>query len=262
MQYAIGSVVATPLGEGTIVKYDAAAKLYTVRVGEKEAEMPRGDLLIQPASESPNECPSEEEKPEVKEEVEKEVEKEEVEKVEKEKEKEKEEVKEEKMEEEKPETEETEETPIQVEVDEPAIPATRDVVFGGNNLYVFYRLYQLIYTRLQQCFTLCQTDLYTESNMTAHAVERALGEKKEEGSASPTAVDRNVELMDAMIHLLRGELTNQGFEQKCRQVLGTSGYFLYTIDRVVTGCLRQIQNMMSDAMNVQLIVGAGRAGEA
>ena len=248
MQYAIGSVVATPLGEGTIVKYDAAAKLYTVRVGEKEAEMPRGDLLIQPASESPNECPSEEEKPEVKEEEPKEeedkMEEEETEKEETEK------------------VEETEETPIQVEVDEPAIPATRDVVFGGNNLYVFYRLYQLIYTRLQQCFTLCQTDLYTESNMTAHAVERALGEKKEEGSASPTAVDRNVELMDAMIHLLRGELTNQGFEQKCRQVLGTSGYFLYTIDRVVTGCLRQIQNMMSDAMNVQLIVGAGRAGEA
>ena len=246
MQYAIGSVVATPLGEGTIVKYDAAAKLYTVRVGEKEADMPRGDLLIQPASESPNECPSEEEKPEAKEEVKEEEPKEE----------------EDKMEEEETEKEETEETPIQVEVDEPAIPATRDVVFGGNNLYVFYRLYQLIYTRLQQCFTLCQTDLYTESNMTAHAVERALGEKKEEGSASPTAVDRNVELMDAMIHLLRGELTNQGFEQKCRQVLGTSGYFLYTIDRVVTGCLRQIQNMMSDAMNVQLIVGAGRAGEA
>ena len=248
MQYAIGSVVATPLGEGTIVKYDAAAKLYTVRVGEKEAEMPRGDLLIQPASESPNECPSEEEKPEVKEEVKEEEEKMEEEETEKE-------------ETEKEETEKMEETPIQVEVDEPAIPATRDVVFGGNNLYVFYRLYQLIYTRLQQCFTLCQTDLYTESNMTAHAVERALGEKKEEGSASPTAVDRNVELMDAMIHLLRGELTNQGFEQKCRQVLGTSGYFLYTIDRVVTGCLRQIQNMMSDAMNVQLIVGAGRAGE-
>ena len=256
MQYAIGSVVATPLGEGTIVKYDAAAKLYTVRVGEKEADMPRGDLLIQPASESPNECPSEEEKPEAKEEVKEEEPKEEEDKMEEE-ETEKEET--EKMETEK---EETEETPIQVEVDEPAIPATRDVVFGGNNLYVFYRLYQLIYTRLQQCFTLCQTDLYTESNMTAHAVERALGEKKEEGSASPTAVDRNVELMDAMIHLLRGELTNQGFEQKCRQVLGTSGYFLYTIDRVVTGCLRQIQNMMSDAMNVQLIVGAGRAGEA
>ena len=246
MQYAIGSVVATPLGEGTIVKYDAAAKLYTVRVGEKEAEMPRGDLLIQPASESPNECPSEEEKPEVKEEEPKE---------EEEKMEEEETEKEETEKEETEKVEETEETPIQVEVDEPAIPATRDVVFGGNNLYVFYRLYQLIYTRLQQCFTLCQTDLYTESNMTAHAVERALGEKKEEGSASPTAVDRNVELMDAMIHLLRGELTNQGFEQKCRQVLGTSGYFLYTIDRVVISCMRQVQNMMSDLMNVQLIVG-------
>ena len=211
MQYATGTVVSTPQGQGSILRYDANTKLYTVQISEKEVEMPRGDLLIQPASEGTSE--------EVKEE------------------------------------EEEEETPVQVEVDEPVLPPNVDLVFGGNNIYVFYRLYQLIYTRLQHCFELCQKELYTESNMTAHAVERALGEKKEEGGASPTAVDRNVELMDAMIHLLRGELTNQGFEQKCRQVLGTSGYFLYTIDRVVISCMRQVQNMMSDLMNVQLIVG-------
>lgn len=230
MQYATGTVVSTPQGQGSILRYDANTKLYTVQISEKEVEMPRGDLLIQPASEGT----SEEEKEEKEKEKE---EKEEEEKVE---------VKEE---------EEEEETPVQVEVDEPVLPPNVDLVFGGNNIYVFYRLYQLIYTRLQHCFELCQKELYTESNMTAHAVERALGEKKEEGGASPTAVDRNVELMDAMIHLLRGELTNQGFEQKCRQVLGTSGYFLYTIDRVVISCMRQVQNMMSDLMNVQLIVG-------
>ena len=232
MQYATGTVVSTPQGQGSILRYDANTKLYTVQISEKEVEMPRGDLLIQPASEGT----SEEEKEETEKETEKEA-KEEEEKVE------------------VTEEEEEEETPVQVEVDEPVLPPNVDLVFGGNNIYVFYRLYQLIYTRLQHCFELCQKELYTESNMTAHAVERALGEKKEEGSASPTAVDRNVELMDAMIHLLRGELTNQGFEQKCRQVLGTSGYFLYTIDRVVISCMRQVQNMMSDLMNVQLIVG-------
>lgn len=237
MQYATGTVVSTPQGQGSILRYDANTKLYTVQISEKEVEMPRGDLLIQPASEGTSE--------EEKEEKEKEKEEKEEEKEEKEEE-EKVEVKEE---------EEEEETPVQVEVDEPVLPPNVDLVFGGNNIYVFYRLYQLIYTRLQHCFELCQKELYTESNMTAHAVERALGEKKEEGGASPTAVDRNVELMDAMIHLLRGELTNQGFEQKCRQVLGTSGYFLYTIDRVVISCMRQVQNMMSDLMNVQLIVG-------
>ena len=237
MQYATGTVVSTPQGQGSILRYDANTKLYTVQISEKEVEMPRGDLLIQPASEGTSE--------EEKEEKEKEKEEKEKEKEEKEEE-EKVEVKEE---------EEEEETPVQVEVYEPVLPPNVDLVFGGNNIYVFYRLYQLIYTRLQHCFELCQKELYTESNMTAHAVERALGEKKEEGSASPTAVDRNVELMDAMIHLLRGELTNQGFEQKCRQVLGTSGYFLYTIDRVVISCMRQVQNMMSDLMNVQLIVG-------
>ena len=239
MQYATGTVVSTPQGQGSILRYDANTKLYTVQISEKEVEMPRGDLLIQPASEGT----SEEEKEEKEKEKE---EKEEEEKVEVKEEEKKVEVKEE---------EEEEETPVQVEVDEPVLPPNVDLVFGGNNIYVFYRLYQLIYTRLQHCFELCQKELYTESNMTAHAVERALGEKKEEGSASPTAVDRNVELMDAMIHLLRGELTNQGFEQKCRQVLGTSGYFLYTIDRVVISCMRQVQNMMSDLMNVQLIVG-------
>lgn len=240
MQYATGTVVSTPQGQGSILRYDANTKLYTVQISEKEVEMPRGDLLIQPASEGTSEEEKEEKEKEKEEKEEKEKEEEEKE------EEEKVEVKEE---------EEEEETPVQVEVDEPVLPPNVDLVFGGNNIYVFYRLYQLIYTRLQHCFELCQKELYTESNMTAHAVERALGEKKEEGGASPTAVDRNVELMDAMIHLLRGELTNQGFEQKCRQVLGTSGYFLYTIDRVVISCMRQVQNMMSDLMNVQLIVG-------
>ena len=228
MQYATGTVVSTPQGQGSILRYDANTRLYTVLIGEKEVEMPRGDLLIQPASEGTSEEEKEEEKEEEEEEVKE---------------------------------EEEEETPVQVEVDEPALPPNVDVVFGGNNIYVFYRLYQLIYTRLQHCFELCQKELYTESNMTAHAVERALGEKKEEGAVSPTAVDRHVELMDAMIHLLRGELTNQGFEQKCRQVLGTSGYFLYTIDRVVISCMRQVQNMISDLMNVQLIVGVLRASD-
>ena len=57
---------------------------------------------------------------------------------------------------------------------EPALPASRDVLFGSNALYVFYRLYERLYERLERSTTLCHEDVYTEQRMTAHAVERAV----------------------------------------------------------------------------------------
>ena len=91
--------------------------------------------------------------------------------------------------------------------------------------------------------------------MTAHAVERAVDPAKEE-EALPTGLERNIDLMDSLIQLLRGEITNPIFEQRCRQLVGTNGYFLFTMDRVVTGCVRQIQSLLNDPVGLQLVVGA------
>ena len=40
---------------------------------------------------------------------------------------------------------------------------------------MFYRLYALLYTRILQSKRLCDADLYTEHNMTAHAGRRRFG---------------------------------------------------------------------------------------
>lgn len=119
---------------------------------------------------------------------------------------------------------------------------------------MFYRLYELLYERLERSISLCQQDVYTEQRMTAHAVERAVDQPKE--TAVPTSLERNIDLMDALTQLVRGEITNQSFEQRCRTLLGTKGYFLFTMDRVTIGCVRQIQSLMNDSTGLQLIVGA------
>lgn len=237
VQYVEGTAVSTPNGEGIIQSYNASTKLYSVAVGDNVVELPRHSILIiQPTTESgseeeENEGESPEESPAVKEE-----------------------------EIENPE----EEVPIQVEVDgnsyslfssiEPVLPENIELIFGGNTVYVFYRLYCLLYTRLQKSRDLCATDLYTEQNMTAHVVERTVDDQKDT-SSTPTACERFVDLMDTIIQLLRGELTNQLFEQHCRQILGTSGYFLYTLDRVVIGCIRQIQSILNEKVSLEVVVG-------
>ena len=73
-------------------------------------------------------------------------------------------------------------------------------------------------------------------------------------SAVPSKLERHIYLMDALIQLLRGELTNQLFENRCRQLVGTNGYMLYTVDRVVSGCVRHLQTIMNDVMATQLVV--------
>ena len=95
--------------------------------------------------------------------------------------------------------------------------------------------------------------------MTAHAVERAVDQPKE--TAVPTSLERNIDLMDVLIQLVRGEITNQNFEQRCRELLGTKGYFLFTMDRVTIGCVRQIQSLMNDSTGLQLIVEAWKNDE-
>ncbi|KAK8828976.1 hypothetical protein WA538_000978, partial [Blastocystis sp. DL] len=220
VQYAVGTHVMTPRGSGVIEAYDGEKKLYLVRVGETSEEFPRKDILIETEEEEEEE-EEEETTPAV------------------------------------PPTESVkqvkeEETPIQVENEEEKLADGIDWIFGTTGIYVFYRLYALLYTRILQSKRLCDADLYTEHNMTAHAVERAIDTQRE-AAEGPSKLQRHIDLMDALIQLLRGELSNQQFEQRCRETVGTSGYMLYTADRVVNACVRHLHAILGDAVATRLV---------
>ena len=87
-------------------------------------------------------------------------------------------------------------------------------------------------------------------------MERAIDTQRE-AAEGPSKLQRHIDLMDALIQLLRGELSNQQFEQRCRETVGTSGYMLYTADRVVNACVRHLHAILGDAVATRLVVGVG-----
>lgn len=48
MQYAVGTRVATPQGIGVVARFDPESKLYTVTLPDRQVEVPRGEILVQP----------------------------------------------------------------------------------------------------------------------------------------------------------------------------------------------------------------------
>ena len=53
MQYAVGTRVDTPQGVGVVARFDAESKLYTVTLPDRQVEIPRGEILVHPKSETP-----------------------------------------------------------------------------------------------------------------------------------------------------------------------------------------------------------------
>lgn len=49
----MGTSVATPRGIGVVARFDEATKLYTVTLGDRDVEVPRGEILIQTRTETP-----------------------------------------------------------------------------------------------------------------------------------------------------------------------------------------------------------------
>ena len=58
MQYAVGTRVATPQGIGVVARFDPESKLYTVTLPDRQVEVPRGEILVQPKPDA-NACSEE-----------------------------------------------------------------------------------------------------------------------------------------------------------------------------------------------------------
>lgn len=64
-------------------------------------------------------------------------------------------------------------------------------------------------------------------------------------------------LLNHVLLFLRGEEDGIQFESGCRELIGAGGYVLYTVDKVVTNCLKGIHNLFSDTMSNDVVVSVG-----
>jgi len=148
----------------------------------------------------------------------------------------------------------------------------RTVFLGTGPVYVFFRLYQLLFERLSAARRLCQ-EQRGERNLVAHPTDRhsaAQAEKraKEAGDGSSGDVDMDADgngngngnggtkgdsaeelyqhFLTALYGVLSGSLDQGKFEDECRNLMGTASYMLFTMERLVNNTVKQFQAVVND----------------
>ena len=112
--------------------------------------------------------------------------------------------------------------------------------YGSHAYYVFFRLHQFLYDRLHTAKSL------------AFKPRRVSQKKKLPATGEERWARFNV-LLDEFV---RGEGEGKGesrFEDECRNLLGASSYVLFTMDKVIHQCLKQVVALLNSDVSMQLL---------
>lgn len=136
-------------------------------------------------------------------------------------------------------------------LDSPSLPC-----FVGSSGYLFVRFYALLYDRLMRTEALCEMK---EGDMSKGQVKHVTERNGSDASPSGTptgevqmSTDEVTEsLFDRTLEQVRqflgGQLDGNRFEDQLYDTLGTSSYFLFTIDKLMSSLVRALQGMINDA---------------
>ncbi|TPX52735.1 hypothetical protein SeMB42_g01212 [Synchytrium endobioticum] len=131
----------------------------------------------------------------------------------------------------------------------------RSYPFYANDIfYTFFRLYQLIYSRLLKMKELSR-ELNTKpprsEKLNTAAAE--LGLHPHPPETLPTDGDRFGDLMRLVLSMLAARIDQQDYEDRIRNVYQTSAYPMYTVDKLCLAIAKQIQQITCDSTCLELI---------
>ncbi|KAF0699793.1 Aste57867_9634 [Aphanomyces stellatus] len=130
--------------------------------------------------------------------------------------------------------------------DDPDVsPASR--CFGSEAFYVFVRLYQVLYSRLEQARELCEKAKRNRNRRTINPAAAMLAHAHHVHANEVDSQTGDYEaFMSKLYALIDQSIENPRYEDCCRSLMGSSSYFLFTMDKLVTLLLKQMQHMATD----------------
>ncbi|KAI9137913.1 hypothetical protein BKA69DRAFT_1041309 [Paraphysoderma sedebokerense] len=131
-------------------------------------------------------------------------------------------------------------------------------MYCNNYFYVFFRLIQMVYHRLEIMKHKAQELLLTGINPDRFNIVASTLGLQHTKIAGKDKVPTNAAqfypyLLEMIAKLFAGELEQHPFEEYCRAMFGPHGYTIYTIDKVVGAVIRQIQVINADAKSLQIL---------
>ncbi|TPX30813.1 hypothetical protein SmJEL517_g05719 [Synchytrium microbalum] len=126
--------------------------------------------------------------------------------------------------------------------------------FTNEPFYSFFRLYQLLYSRLLKMKELSrELEAHPPRSEQFNMVAVELGLQARPPEVIPEHRDRFDELMRMVLNMLAAKMDASDYEDKVRHMYQTSAYPMYTIDKVCLAMAKQIQHITNDSTCMELI---------
>jgi paired amphipathic helix protein Sin3a len=123
----------------------------------------------------------------------------------------------------------------------------KSLFYGNQHAYAFLRLYQMLHNRLERAFALCEKAKRNRNRRTINPAARALAHAHHSLSASTKEKTGDYQAFVSKLYsLIDGSVDNSKYEDSCRSLMGSTSYFLFTMDKLVTLVLKQMQHLAND----------------
>ncbi|KAG3114364.1 hypothetical protein PI125_g6515 [Phytophthora idaei] len=123
----------------------------------------------------------------------------------------------------------------------------KSLFYGNQHAYAFLRLYQILHNRLERAYDLCEKAKRNRNRRTINPAARALAHAHHSLSASPKEKTGDYQsFVSKLYSLIDGSVDNSKYEDSCRSLMGSTSYFLFTMDKLVTQVLKQMQHLAND----------------
>lgn len=129
--------------------------------------------------------------------------------------------------------------------------------FGSQHSYGFLRLYQMLHSRLEQAHELCEKAKRNRHRRTINPAARALDHARAASTNDDEAGKEKMGDYQAFVSklyaLIDGSIDSTKYEDSCRSLMGSTSYFLFTMDKLVSQVLKQMQHMSTDETCQELL---------
>ncbi|KAI9280942.1 hypothetical protein BC943DRAFT_344353 [Umbelopsis sp. AD052] len=131
-------------------------------------------------------------------------------------------------------------------------------LFCNNSFYVFFRQYQLMYERLVKMKELSErmeADPKRSRNLNKTAIELGIQYTRFDALDLDYSNGTYGALLDLIDKFFDPDynIEQQTFEECCRYIFGTEAYILFTIDKLVSALIKQIQTLSHDTKSSELV---------
>jgi paired amphipathic helix protein Sin3a len=132
----------------------------------------------------------------------------------------------------------------------------KSTFFGSQHAYGFLRLYQMLHSRLEKAHELCEKAKRNRHRRMINPAARALDHARatnEDESGKEKMGDYQAYL-SKLYGLVDGSIDNTKYEDSCRSLMGSISYFLFTMDKLISLVLKQMQHLATDETCQELLV--------